>query len=271
MYNMLIILEILRNYKENLMKRKIDRNSKLPLYTQVENALMAMLEQVPYCDGEYLPGENALMEEFSVARHTIRSALQSLSDKGLITRERGRGTKKRPREKIATQITAWSSFSSEMEKQGIVPSLSIVKTQLCTAPAKICKEFEKSLDTIFPFVSKIYGYDLQNQPDLFFESYLNPDIGLAHDKEFLNKTFNKLYDYLKNAYGILPAESKETLRFGKAGSFVDTQNIFSAEILVVERTRLVYDQKGQMLEYNIGYYSADSFEFHVDSSFEDNL
>jgi len=62
----------------------------LPKYHQVYLVLREQLEEGRFAAG--LPGEYALMREFSVARVTVRRALEQLATEGLVTREPGRGT-----------------------------------------------------------------------------------------------------------------------------------------------------------------------------------
>ena len=68
-------------------------SSKLPLpkYHQIYLVLREQLQEGHFANG--LPGELALMQQFSVARVTVRRALELLQGEGLITREPGRGTR----------------------------------------------------------------------------------------------------------------------------------------------------------------------------------
>ena len=59
----------------------------LPKYHQIYLVLREQLEEGRFESG--LPGEFALMEEFGVARVTVRRALEQLSSEGLISREHG--------------------------------------------------------------------------------------------------------------------------------------------------------------------------------------
>lgn len=62
----------------------------LPKYHRIYLVLREQLEEGRFNAG--LPGELALMEQFGVARVTVRRALQQLAGEGLITRQPGRGT-----------------------------------------------------------------------------------------------------------------------------------------------------------------------------------
>jgi DNA-binding GntR family transcriptional regulator len=63
----------------------------LPKYHQIYLVLREQLEEGRFADG--MPGELALMQQFSVARVTVRRALERLASEGLIAREAGRGTR----------------------------------------------------------------------------------------------------------------------------------------------------------------------------------
>ena len=62
----------------------------LPKYHRIYLVLREQLEEGRFAAG--LPGELALMEQFGVARVTVRRALEQLAGEGLITRRPGRGT-----------------------------------------------------------------------------------------------------------------------------------------------------------------------------------
>jgi GntR family transcriptional regulator len=63
----------------------------LPKYHQIYLVLREQLDEGRFTDG--LPGELALMQQFAVARVTVRRALERLAVEGLIAREPGRGTR----------------------------------------------------------------------------------------------------------------------------------------------------------------------------------
>lgn len=63
----------------------------VPKYHQVYLVLREQLAEGRFGSG--LPGEFELMRQFGVARVTIRRALEQLAAEGLISRERGRGTR----------------------------------------------------------------------------------------------------------------------------------------------------------------------------------
>lgn len=67
-------------------------SSQIPLYYQLENVMREKITSGVFEAGERIPTEIDLIEQFGVSRITVRQALQSLTDDGLIERHQGRGT-----------------------------------------------------------------------------------------------------------------------------------------------------------------------------------
>ncbi len=67
-----------------------------PKYRQIADELRARILRNEFAGGQRIPGENALMREYSVARATARQALATLHAEGLTVARRGSGVFVRP-------------------------------------------------------------------------------------------------------------------------------------------------------------------------------
>lgn len=65
--------------------------NKTPIWQAIANALRADLTEGHYTPGDKLPTEAQLSERFGVNRHTVRHALKSLIDEGVLRSRRGSG------------------------------------------------------------------------------------------------------------------------------------------------------------------------------------
>ena len=65
--------------------------SAVPLYKQIVHDLVSRIESGVYSEGDKLPTETELMEEYGVSRITVRSAIKELEDADIVERTRGKG------------------------------------------------------------------------------------------------------------------------------------------------------------------------------------
>jgi len=72
---------------------QLSRDLGASLHHQVFNVLRSAIGSGRYGEGEFLPSEEALTDSFGVSRATIRRAMLSLEQAGLIERRQGRGTR----------------------------------------------------------------------------------------------------------------------------------------------------------------------------------
>ncbi|MCX5661626.1 MAG: GntR family transcriptional regulator [Planctomycetota bacterium] len=63
-----------------------------PRYQQISQSLTRLIESGAYLPGQVIPSEQALCEQFSVSRITVRQALASLVQAGLLVKRPGVGT-----------------------------------------------------------------------------------------------------------------------------------------------------------------------------------
>lgn len=74
----------------------------VPVHEQVSTTLRARIRSGVLAVGDQLPSEAALMAEFGVARGTIRRALRTLNEQGVVQTLRGKGTFVRSRDAEAS-------------------------------------------------------------------------------------------------------------------------------------------------------------------------
>jgi GntR family transcriptional regulator, phosphonate transport system regulatory protein len=69
-----------------------DAASGVALWRQVADAIERGIASGSFAAGERLPGETEIAETYRVNRHTVRRALATLAERGLVRAERGSGT-----------------------------------------------------------------------------------------------------------------------------------------------------------------------------------
>lgn len=64
----------------------------LPKYSQVQYGVLNLIAERKLKEGDRLPVEKDLASQFGVSVVTVRSAMKNLEDRGILTRQQGRGT-----------------------------------------------------------------------------------------------------------------------------------------------------------------------------------
>jgi len=96
---------------------QLDRSSPLPLWAQLRADLRRRLDTGAFDDR--FPGELALVEEYGVSRHTVRSALSGLRAEGIVVAERGRRPRLAAHDLIAQPLGTLYSLFALVEEAGL--------------------------------------------------------------------------------------------------------------------------------------------------------
>lgn len=103
-----------------------------PIYKTIENNIKELINSGELKEGDLIPSENELCDEFNVTRMTVRSALNNLVKEGYITRRRGIGSIVLAN-KIYDNISAISGFTKEMNNKGLEVSNILVSLEVVQA------------------------------------------------------------------------------------------------------------------------------------------
>ncbi|THB64782.1 MAG: GntR family transcriptional regulator, partial [Desulfovibrio sp.] len=104
----------------------LNRKSPVPLYHQLAEILLAAIRTSTYAEGERIPSEHALAQQYSIGRPTVRQAIDSLVRKGVLIRKRGSGTfvaHKRESVDLFSLAGTMASFT----KTGLSPEVELLQ------------------------------------------------------------------------------------------------------------------------------------------------
>ena len=117
----------------------IDRASGVSVWRQIETILAKEIQVGDLAEGSQLPTENDLAKRFSVNRHTIRRAVGSLSDQGLVRVEQGRGSFVRENV-LEYMVGRRTRFSENVQRYNRSPSGRMVSLVRMKSEASIASE-----------------------------------------------------------------------------------------------------------------------------------
>lgn len=91
-----------------------------PLYAQLATLLDERIAEGRLRPGDQLPSEHELVAELGVSRATVIKAFESLTSRGLVVREHGRGTFVRER-RMDRRLPELTGFSNHIREIGLRP------------------------------------------------------------------------------------------------------------------------------------------------------
>ncbi|GHI03274.1 GntR family transcriptional regulator [Streptomyces cellostaticus] len=231
----------------------LDRTSPVPLYYQLAQQLEAAIEHGILAPGNLLGNEVDLSVRLGLSRPTVRQAIQSLVDKGLLVRRRGVGTQvvhsqvKRPLE--------LSSLYDDLESAGQGPTTRVLRNERVPASADVAAALgiaEGAEVVVLERLRCTHG-----QPVAFLCNYL-PAALLELDTERLEST--GLYRMMRSA-GITLHSARQSVGARSAtdeeAALLDEKE--GAALLTMQRT--AYDDTGRPVEYGSHVYRASRYAF----------
>ncbi len=236
----------------------LDHNSPIPLYAQIEDQIREAIKSPEYKNGKMLPSEVDLSKQLGISRSTLRHAINKLVFEGLLVRKKGIGTFV-ANKAVSTKLSNWLSFTQEMRALGIEVKNYELHVQWEKPNEELCNFFN-----IFPNTEILRLERLRGKPEypfVLFISYFNPRIGLTGNEDFSRQ----LYDILENDYNTIVKYSKEEISAKTADKKLSEKLQINVGDPILVRKRHVYDPGNHPVEWNIGYYRADSFVYTIEA------
>lgn len=239
------------------MKYQLDPNSSKPLHLQAEEIIREMISEDEYKKGKLLPNEVEMSRQLNISRNTLRQAINKLVFEGLLVRKKGYGTTVAP-QNVMSNARNWKSFSQEMKSQGVTVQNFELHISYRIAPEEACKFFGSRTEEHLLCLERLRGKP--GLPFVYFVSYFSPDIPMSVEDDMTVP----LYEILEKKYGVSVKTSREQVYARGANAEMAAKLGIAEGDPVLVRKRFVLDRNGKPVEYNIGYYRADSFTYYIE-------
>ncbi|WP_300601291.1 GntR family transcriptional regulator [Niabella sp.] len=241
-----------------MMKLSLDHKNHIPLHVQAEQLLRNLIKDPQFANGKLLPNEVDLAKQLAISRTTLRQALNKLVYDGLLIRKKGIGTRVAGTA-VSSKSNNWLSFSQEMQTRGIPIKNYELHVSWVHPEEIIANFFQIAPDKKILKLERLRGRP--EAPFVYFVSFFHPRIGLTGEEDFNTP----LYEMLEKNHHIVVNLSKEEISAKPASKFIAEKLEIPQGDPVLFRKRFVYDQGERPIEYNLGYYKADSFVYTVES------
>ena len=116
-----------------------DAASGVALWRQVADGIERGIANGTFAPGEKLPGETEIADTYRVNRHTVRRALATLSERGLVRAERGSGTYVKA-QRLAYPLRSRTRFSEIVGAGGQEPRGQLIEASDDIATRELARE-----------------------------------------------------------------------------------------------------------------------------------
>lgn len=232
--------------------------SNQPIYIQIHDRIKEEIEKGRWKIGDRLPSERELALTFGVSRMTLRQAVQTLSDEGILERKIGSGTYV-ARQKVQEKMFGTTSFTEIMESQNRVPSSKTVSFFSTTPSSSEMKRL--GLKEHEPIVRMERIRYADGLPICFEVASIPKELVVNFSKKEITDSF---YRTLEDKGGYKIGGANQTV-----SAMLASEQI--AEYLAIKRgdallrlSQVSYLQDGRPFEYVRTQYVGNRFEFYLE-------
>jgi len=237
----------------------ITRASKLPLHHQLYDLLRGKIRSGEWVEGQMIPTEPELINQYGVSRIVIRQVLNRLVNEGLIFRQQGRGSFVAER-RLEEGLSRIISFTEDMRQRGLTPKTRILFKGLVPATKDISEHLRIQAGDELACLERLR---LANDEPMsieeaylvhhYFPGVLNEDYAIV-----------PLRQALQQKYGVRIIRAHQVIRAVQATAemarLLTTQS--KSPLLLIERVS--FSEQEQPVEFLRIYYRGDRYSLYND-------
>ncbi len=240
----------------------------LPKYHQIYLVLREQLQDGCFAAG--LPGELALMQQFAVARVTVRRALELLEGEGLISREPGRGT--RPVVPSKAQEAYMQGESKNRRAQltgllenlvsmGLKTSVKVLDVDMVTASSAVAAALKIAVGASVQKAVRVRS--TREGPLSHITTYVPADIAQQFGRRELAR---KPILVLLEESGVKVGRAHQTISAKLADAVIAKHLDIAVGSALLAVRRLIYDDQERPVQWLHGLYRPDRYEYEMQLS-----
>ncbi len=245
--------------------KKLNQDAATPLYVQLMSDLEREILAGKYQPGERIMTEAELARTYGVSLITVRKAVGSLMEKGLVVRKQGKGTFV-TKPKFSRNMKTLQSFSEMCVQMGVEPGAKMLANRLVKADARTagCLGVEPGSSVIY--IERLRFAD--GEPVQIEKNYFPPKYAALLRAEFDD---NSLFAFLEENEGVRVAGSEKVIELCRARpEEAELLEIRKGDYLLFVRST-AFDQYGDPLYAGTQIINGDRFSLYVYERVGDSL
>lgn len=238
--------------------KKVDKNSPIPLYYQLKDIIVELIENEELQPNDPIPPERELCEYHAVSRMTVNKAIISLVNQGVLYREQGKGTFVAAH-KEKYMLSGLFGLTEDMQRRGLT-----VHTKLISFDKKaVTKKLQSNLkltdsQPVFEITRLRY---VQDEPYALETAYIPVYLCESLSAEMLEN--HSLYDLLAGTYGLQIEHAYQTIEPVLANEYESNLLEMKKNKLAFLLSRRTYIKGNIPMEVTKAIYRSDRYKFEI--------
>ena len=228
-----------------------------PLYVQLMEELETSIRNGVYKPGDKIMTEAEMAKEYGVSLITVRKAVGSLMEKGLVVRKQGKGTFV-TKPKFSRNMRKLQSFTEMCEQMGVKPGARVLENRLTAADKKVSDRLGIEPGSNVVYISRLRLAD--GEPVQVEKSYFPLKYAFLLEEDLNN---GSMFECLKEKAGAKVASSEKMIELCRAtaeeAALMDVKK--GDYLLFVKST--AYDENGEPMYAGIQLINGDRFSLYV--------
>ncbi|MBR2682735.1 MAG: GntR family transcriptional regulator [Atopobiaceae bacterium] len=150
---------------------RLDKTSSSTLHSQLSDIMREKIYSRAWSSGKKIPSEHALMDMFGLSRGTVRHAIKSLVDEGLLVQYHGRGTFVAEGGISHPAGRGTISFAESLREQGKSFTTEVLNQVVLPAPVDIAYELDLEPGANMLFLRRVRS--VEGEPIMCIESWVS--------------------------------------------------------------------------------------------------
>lgn len=240
---------------------ELSRGGEAPLYRRVVEALKQEIAAGRVVVGARLPSEEVLCSRFGVSRHTIREALRSLREEGLVSSRQGAGTTVVRKAGAPPLYTHSVGSIEELVQYATETRYRAATTGAITADRDLATRIGAGLGTQWLHLEGFRYAPGEDLPFCWTEVYVN--FAYAGVGELVGKKAGPVYALIEEMYGEKVTEIEQTLRVVAVPDAVAPGLGEEPGSAAIEIRRAYRIATGELAEIAFNLHPADRFSYSL--------
>lgn len=231
--------------------------SSVPVYIKIHDKIKADVEKGVWQVGDRLPSERELSLTFNVSRMTLRQAIQTLADEGILERKIGSGTYIASK-KVQEKMTGTTSFTEIMLSQHKEPSSKTIAYYFTTPSSS---EMEQLHLTEEEQILRMERIRFADEVPICFEVAAIPEKLI---NQFSKNEISLSFYQTLASHGYVVGHAEQTISATLASEKIADYLELKRGDAILRLRQISYFEDGTPFEYVRTQYAGSRFEFFLE-------